>query len=310
MNTSSCTTAPHCEPPQRVGSYRLAGRTFEADELAVIGELAAESQVRARLAVRVCEVLDWRRPSGALKWRECRDLLEQLERDGRITLPPKRRGRPVGLATSTPITPAGDPGEPLVGRVGEFEPVSVAPVAGRREHRLFRELLGRYHVLGYRVPYGAQMRYLVYAGQPAGTVVGVFQVSSPAWRLAVRDLWIGWDDACRAQNLQRVVNNSRFLVLPWIRIEHLASRVLSLLVRRLPADWEERYAVKPLLIETMVDVSRYRGTCYRAANWRDLGLTTGRGRMDRRHERHGIAPKRVLVYPLAPDAAEQLRGRS
>lgn len=287
--------------------YRVAGRTFTAEDVAVITALASTWDAsRTELAVRTCEALAWRRSSGAPKWRECRDLLEALERDGWLVLPAKRRGRPLGASTKIPVTAAGEPGEPLVGSVGDFGPVSVERITRRPDHDLFRELVGRYHTLGYRVPYGAQLRYLVYVGQPRRTVVGAFQVSSPAWRLAVRDRWIGWDDARRAECLQRVVNNSRFLVLPWIRIRYLASRALSLLARRLAADWEARYGVKPLLIETMVDVSRHRGTCYAAANWLDLGLTTGRGRMDRHHERHGCAPKRVLVYPLTPDAVAQL----
>jgi hypothetical protein len=183
----------------------------------------------------------------------------------------------------------------------------VERVESRAEHRLYRELVGRYHYLGYRVPFGAQLRYLAYVSEPRRLVVAAMQFSSPAWRLAARDRWIGWDDARRADNLQRVVGNSRFLILPWVRVRNLASRLLSLLVRRVRADWEEVYGVAPLLAETMVDVSRFRGTCYRAANWIELGLTTGRGRMDREHRRHGRAPKRILIYPLVGDAARRLR---
>jgi len=118
---------------------------------------------------------------------------------------------------------------------------------------------------------------------------------------------IGWDEAARQRNLQRVVNNSRFLLLPWVRVRNLASTVLSMVVRRLRADWQGRYGVEPLLVETLVDARRYRGSCYRAANWQVLGRTTGRGRMDRGHRRHGAAPKTVLIYPLVRDAARRLR---
>lgn len=289
------------------GVYRHAGRTFSAEEVALIRRVvAAESGAsRWRLAVRVCEDLAWRRSSGATKSRECRDLLERLERDAVITLPPLRHGRPRGSRTSVPATAAGDPGEPLIGRVGDFEPLSVELVAQASDHHVFRELVGRHHPLGYRVPYGASLRYLLYLGRPRRMVAGAIQVSSPAWRLAVRDRWIGWDDSTRERHLQRVVNNSRFLVLPWVRVRHLASRALSLLVRQLPSDWEARYAARPLLIETLVEASQ-PGTCYRAANWLELGMTAGRGRMDRTHERHGCAPKRVLVYPLARNATRQL----
>lgn len=287
--------------------YRMAGRSFDESDVIAVATVVATGLglSRHQLAVRVCERLEWRRPTGALKWRECRDLLELLERDGRLTLPAKRGGRTPGARTRTPMTNAGEPGEALVGPVGAFEPVAVEPVARAVDHRLFRELVGRYHYLGYRMPYGAHLRYLLFAGQPR-RVVGAFQVSSPAWRLAARDRWIGWDDRTRSKNLQRVVNNSRFVLLPWVRVSNLASRALSLLVRRLPGDWSARFAVEPLLVETLVDESRYRGTCYRAANWLDLGVTAGRGRMDRFHAAHGRAPKRVLVYPLSFDAAERL----
>jgi len=134
------------------------------------------------------------------------------------------------------------------------------------------------------------------------------QFSSPSWRMAVRDRWIGWDEAKRRKNLQRVVNNSRFLILPWVRVKNLASVALSQATRRLRTDWFARYAVEPVLVETLVDTARYTGHCYRAANWMELGSTTGRGRMDREHARHGAAPKAVWVYPLLKDAVRRLRG--
>ena len=291
------------------GSLRCAGRTFSEAELQVVTEVVANggSLSRAQLMVRVCRRLAWRRASGALKVRECRDLLLSLERSGRLRLPPKRAaGRPPGSRTQVPCTPAGEPGRPLLGSVGQFGSVRVRPVTTGAEHGWWRELIGRYHYLGYRVPYGAQMRYLGFVSEPAPTVVAALQVSSPAWRLAVRERWIGWDDPTRARNLQRVVNNSRFLVLPWVRVKNLASRLLSLLAGRLAADWQARFAIEPLLIETMVDQRRFAGTCYRAANWIELGATAGRGRMDRAHARHGQSPKRVLVYPLVADAARRL----
>jgi len=191
--------------------------------------------------------------------------------------------------------------------VGEFGTLSVERVRSKAERALFRELVGRYHYLGYRVPFGAQLRYLAYVSKPKRTVVAAMGLSSPAWRLAARDRWIGWDESTRERNLQRVVGNSRFLILPWIRVRNLASRLLSLLMRQVGSDWEASYGVAPLLAETMVDVSRFKGTCYRAANWIELGQTTGRGRMDREHRRHGHAPKRILVYPLVRHAARQLR---
>ena len=250
------------------GCLRCAGRTFSEAELQIVAEVVANggSLSRAQLMGRVCQRLRWRRPSGALKVRECRDLLEAMEHDGRLRLPPKRKGgRPPGSRTRVPRTPAGEPGQPLLGTVGQFGTVSLQPVTTGGEHGWWRELIGRYHYLGYRVPFGAQMRYLAFVSHPAPTVVAALQLSSPAWRLAVRDRWIGWDEPTRVRNLQRVVNNSRFLVLPWVRVKNLASRLLSLLAGRLAVDWHARFATEPLLLETLVDRRRFAGTCYRAA---------------------------------------------
>ena len=289
---------------------RVAGRHFDPQEVSVVAQVVAKGRgaSRTQLMRQVCQQLDWCRPTGALKIRECRDLLELLERDGWLQLPPKRRcGRPPGSRTQVPRTAGGEPGASLVGTIGQFGRLTLEPVTADAEHRWFRELVGRYHYLGYRVPFGAHLRYLAFVSQPRRAVVAAVQVSSPAWRLAARDRWIGWDDATRARRLQCVVNHSRFVVLPWVRVRNLASRLLSVLARRLPDDWQARYGVTPLLLETMVDAARFRGTCYRAANWLALGETTGRGRMDRQHRRHGVAPKQVLVYPLVADAARRLR---
>ena len=245
-------------------SLRCAGRTFSEGELQVVAEVVANggSLSRAQLMARVCERLHWRRPSGALKVRECRDLLLTMERGGWVRLPPKRNGgRPLGSRTRVPRTAAGEPGQPLLGTVGQFGTVSLQPVTSGAEHGWWRELVGRYHYLGYRVPFGAQLRYLAFVSEPTPTVVAALQLSSPAWRLAVRDRWIGWDEPTRVRNLQRVVNNSRFLVLPWVRVKNLASRLLSLLAGRLAVDWCARFAREPLLLETLVDQSRFAGTC-------------------------------------------------
>jgi hypothetical protein len=194
-----------------------------------------------------------------------------------------------------------------VGEVGDFAPIELETVETADQRLLFRELIGRHHYLGHAVPFGAHLRYLVYASRPERAVVGCVQFSSPAWRMAARDAWIGWDERARRRNLQRVVSQSRFLIVPWAHVKNLASVVLSLAARRLPIDWYLRYWVEILLLETLVDTCRYYGTCYRAANWISLGQTTGRGRMDRLHLRHGAAPKTILVYALVKDAARRLR---
>lgn len=290
------------------GSLLFSGRAVGPDEVALIREVvqSCAGLSRMELAHTVCELLGWTRPRGGLKGRECREFLERLDATGVLGLPAKRPGRPAGSPTRVPVTPRGDPGGPLTGTVGDLGPLGLEEVRGPDQRLVFRELVGRYHYLGHAVPFGAHLRYLVSAAHPAPVVVGCLQFSSPAWRLAVRDRWIGWDEAARRRNLQRVVTNSRFLLLPWVRVQNLASTVLAHAVRRLRADWPARYGVAPLLVETLVDL-RYPGTCYRAANWIPLGATAGRGRMDRAHQRHGAAPKTVWVYPLVPDAARRLR---
>jgi hypothetical protein len=295
------------EPQQPRGHF--GGRRLAPQELALVREVAASCRglSRAELAKTVCELLGWRRRNGSLRGLECRRWLEELESYGWLELPAKRARRPVGRATRVPVSARGEPGELLSGTVREFGPVVLEGVAKPAEQALFRELVGRYHYLGYRLPYGAQLRYLVLVAQPRRQVVGCVQFSSAAWRMAVRDRWIGWDEATRRRNLQRVVANSRFLILPWVRVKNLASRVLAAATRRLGADWLARYGVEPLLVETLVDSERFRGTCYRAANWQVLGTTSGRGRMDREHRRHGVAPKTVLIYELVAGAARRLR---
>jgi hypothetical protein len=297
------------EGTERSAPWSFSGRRFTPAERdlirAVVRDFPALS--RMELAHTVCELLGWQRPSGRLKGRECREFLERLAADGLLRLPAKQSGRPVGSKTHVPTTARGEPPGELVGAVGDIAPIVLELVRTPDQQLEFRELVGRHHYLGHAVPFGAQLRYLAYASRPERRVVGCVQFSSPAWRMAVRDAWIGWDAAARQRNLQRVVNNSRFLILPWVRVKHLASVVLAQALRRLPADWEARYGVTPVLVETLVDAARFRGTCYRAANFRVLGPTTGRGRMDRERRREGAAVKTVLVYPLGPDAPQRLR---
>jgi hypothetical protein len=158
------------------------------------------------------------------------------------------------------------------------------------------------------MPFGAHVRYLVSVSRSQPTVVGCVQFSSAAWRMSARERWIGWQERTRRENLQHVVNQSRFLIVPWVRVKNLASTILSLSVRQMREDWREDYAVDPWLAETLVDSARYSGVCYRAANWILVGTTSGRGRMDRGHQRHGAQPKSVWVFPLASDARARLCG--
>jgi len=185
----------------------------------------------------------------------------------------------------------------------ECEPLELVLVEGPAESRLWREYVERYHYLGSRVPFGSNLRYWVRNRQRE---LACLLWTSPAWKMKPRDIWIGWSDEQRQRHLQWIVNNGRFLILPWVHVKGLASKILSLSARQLPVDWESHYGHRPLLLETLVDASRFRGTCYRAANWIHVGQTSGRGRMDREHKAHGQAIKDIYVYPLVRDAKQLL----
>ena len=165
----------------------------------------------------------------------------------------------------------------------------------------------RYPPVGYKRPFGAHLQYFVLAPRVSEQPLGCLLFAASAWALACRDAWIGWTPEDRSQRLHLIVNNTRFLLFPWVRVSHLASKVLSLVSRRLPADWQERYGYAPVLLETFVDPAHYRGTCYKAANWIEVGVTTGRGRQDRQMK-YLSTPKRIYAYPLVKDFRASLCG--
>jgi hypothetical protein len=193
--------------------------------------------------------------------------------------------------------------------LSDWRPLNFELVESTAGRKLFEQYIHLYHYLGYRVPYGAQLRYLVRAGKAPHPVLACLLFTSAGRRMAPRDHWIGWSDGARRQNLAKVVNNSRFLILPWVKIPHLASHILSRAAESLTRDWLARYAVEPVLLETLVDRSRYHGTCYRAANWKSVGQTQGRGRMDRSGQARDQV-KEIFLYPLRRDWRGQLCGHS
>jgi len=299
----------HAEMPE---SVTFCGRSFSRSELELMRQIAGEfaGLGRTEIARTICELLEWKRPRGGLKNHECRQLLERLAEQGWLRLPQVRQLGPRG-PRRVAVTAQSEPQAPLEGTAGEYEPLRLTVVeAGSADSALWRELVARHHYLSYRVPVGAQLRYLVRAERTGEAVLACLQWTSAAWKMAARDQWIGWTHAQRARNLGFIVNNSRFLILPWVRIKGLASKILAHAARQLPGDWERRYGYRPLLLETLVDGQRFAGTCYRAANWIALGQTTGRGRMDRYHQADGSARKLVLVYPLCPNVQQWLREAS
>lgn len=286
----------------------LRGRHFGGGELLQIRAIvqAAPQAHRFELSKRVCEALDWRQLNGRLKDRACRDVLARLQALGFLHLPPRRRA-PVSRRRVI-LTPETAPRAEVSIRARDIDGAALSQVTGAgnpKRERLWNEYLERYHYLGYGVSLGAHLKYFVYVHQQP---IACLAFSGAAWRVEVRDRWIGWSEESRRRNLSYVVNNTRFLILPWVSSPNLASRVLSLVVRRLPQDWQRRYGYRPLLLETFVPSERYRGTCYQAANWIVVGCTQGRGRMDR-HFKADVGKKAMWLYPLVKDAASQLRTR-
>jgi hypothetical protein len=287
-------------------SLTFCGRTFGSHELELMRQVSAQFSALGvtEIARTVCELLEWKRPNGGLKNHECRQLLEQLAAAGMLTLPDIRRLGGRGSRRVDVSTPCIEPA-PIDCAVSECQPLQLTLVEGKVESRLWRERMERYHYLGSRVPFGAHLRYFV---RDRERELACLLWTSPAWKMQPRDAWIGWSDEQRQRNLQSIVNNGRFLILPWVRVKGLASKILALSARQMPRDWETHYGHRPLLLETLVDASRFRGTCYRAANWICVGQTTGRGRMDRAHQSHGQSIKDIYLYPLKRGARQHLCG--
>ena len=277
---------------------KLCGRALSAADLEVIREAIrrAEPANRAGIARRVCRALAWTNALGEPKLMSARVGLLRLHRAGLIELPAPRWGNGNGRGLTRAAVPW-PPERPLDGRVDGLSGVRLSVVREKAASRLWNGLIDRYHYLGYSPLPGAQMRYLIESDQG---LLGALGFGAAAWKVGVRDAWIGWDRLQREAHPSAVVNNARFLLLPWIRVQHLASKVLGLAARRVGADFAERYGERPVLLETFVELARYRGTCYAAANWRYLGETQGRGKCDVAH-RAALPRKGVYVYPLRAD---------
>lgn len=262
---------------------------------------------RTELANTVCELFSWKRPTGRLKSVECRKFLERLDEKGTISLPACRKQYANRGAAEVQRTGKADIQPTISSGLKELSPILLIRVETREQRQLWYEYVDRYHYLGYQVPFGAQLRYFIKSGAN-DDILGCFQFSSPAWKMAPRDRWIGWTDEQRKVNLQKIINNSRFLIFPWVSVKNLASSVLALAVKTIPDDWQRSYGYRPVLMETLVARKRFKGTCYKAANWIHMGQTTGRGRMDRDNNQQGASVKEIFVYPLTPRFRQELAG--
>lgn len=286
-------------------TWRYRGQTIDQEQPGFLREFIAAhpDSSRWKLSRQLCEALGWKQSNGALRDVVCRGLLLLLDRAGEIALPPVRRHIP-GQCRNTRSRP-----EPLLiditplrmplSALGGIEIQSVRRTAGEP---LFNSLMEQHHYLGYEQPVGEHLKYVVWAQQRP---VACLAWSSSPRHLGARDRYIGWSQLARQRNISRIAYNTRYLILPWVKVPHLASHILGRMAARISTDWESLYAHPIYLLETFVDPERFRGTCYLAANWKVLGETTGRGKDDLTH-RPNRSIKQVLALPLHRKFRERL----
>jgi hypothetical protein len=275
----------------------LQGRVIDSVQLQQVRQLAESHPEwsRYRLSRELCALWNWRAPNGQLKDMAARTLLLKLAGHGHVSLPEKRRPSPNRMRHKK-LRPVAHDCQPITDSLACLRPLEVTELSQCSDGlALYEWLLHHYHYLSYASAVGLNLKYLVRdcRGRPLSCLL----FASAAWKCDARDRFIGWNPLQRQAHLQQITNNCRFLVLPWVQVPQLASHVLGLVLRRLRQDWQRKYARPLQLVETFVDASRFQGACYRAANWIDLGQTSGRTRQDRQHQ-IAVPAKRVWVYPL------------
>jgi len=282
----------------------IQGRELCPADVAFIRELLSDHPewTRTRLSQALCETWDWRNGKGQWKDMACRSLLRKLEGAGEIVLPPPRRptNNELRKERTWPVPPWR---APLESSLAERQPVVVTPMDKGPERELFAGLLAHYHYLGYSGTVGENLKYVARDG--GGEPLACLLFGAAAWRVAARDAFIGWAENARRERLPLVANNMRFLILPWVRVPHLASHLLGQVARRVSDDWRARYGHPLQLLETYVERQRFRGTAYRAANWIHVGVTRGRSRNDRDGSLR-VPRKDVYVYPLSKRFRQEL----
>lgn len=283
---------------------RYRGRALSSDDVAFIAQLIADhpGATRRAISLKLCEAWNWVQDNGTPRDMVCRGLLLALDRAGLLVLPPAQWTSLRAPLRRKPREPIAVPAIPLAADLREIGHIDIRQVRRTPDEALVESLIEQHHYLGYVRPVGEHLKYLVTAdGQP----IACFCWSSAPRHLGPRDRYIGWSPALRKQNIRLVAYQSRFLILPWIRVPHLASHLLGRMARQLSADWQTVYAHPIYFTETFVDTERNRGTCYRAANWTQLGVTTGRGKADNTHKPNRSL-KLVFGYPLAHDFRQRL----
>src|ERR1017187_7179572 len=292
-------------------TWRYRGQTIGGEQVVFLREFIAAhpDSTRWKLSRQLCEALGWKQANGALRDVVCRGLLLLLERAGEIALPAVRRHIP-GQCRTARLRPERVPIDtgPLAMPLSARGRIEIQPVRRTADEPLFNSLMEQYHYLGYEQPVGEHLKYLVWArGAFWARPVAALAWSSSPRHLGARDRYIGWSQQSRQKNLHLIAYNPRFLILPWVKVPHLASHILGRMAARISADWEALYAHPLYLLETFVDPERFRGTCYLAANWKVLGETAGRGKADLTH-RPNRSLKQVLALPLHRRFRERLSG--
>jgi hypothetical protein len=277
-------------------NYR--GRAISSEDILYIREMIAAhpGESRRTLSKKLCEAWQWKQANGALRDMVCRSLLLVLDRAGHIELPP------VKFVPHNPLARRARPEPVLIdttqreGELRQIQPLEFMQVRRSGDEPLFNSLMEQHHYLGYEQPVGEHLKYLVWSqGRPVACVAW----SSAPRHIGARDRYIGWSAETRRRNIRFIAYNTRFLILPWVRVEHLASHILGQMAARISADWQAMYGHPVYFLETFVDPERFRGTCYRAANWQLLGLTTGRGKDDQTNKPNRPI-KEILGLPLTP----------
>ena len=287
-----------------MAELKYRGRVFTTEDILYIRTLIAAhpGESRRRLSQKLCEAWQWKQPNGALRDMVCRGLLLMLDRTGQIQLPAVRFVPANPLVRRARPAPVQIEMTPLEGRIDHIAPLHLAQVRRTPEERLFNSLLEQYHYLRYEQPVGEHAKYLVWARERP---IACLAWSSAPRRLGSRDRYIGWSAEARRRNIGFIAYNTRFLILPWVRIENLASHILARMAARISDDWQQMYGHPIYFLETFVDPERFRGTCYRAANWILLGNTTGRGKQSNSYVPNRSI-KEILGYPLTKRFRELL----
>ena len=283
---------------------KIQGRRVTEEEVDEIRMLLLNNPLwnRSRLSRELCKIWEWQRPDGQIKDIACRELLRKLEFRSLIQLPPRQRYGPKQITAK--IEPLEIDQSLLSCSLSEIKPVHIINVSQCSKYeKVFNYLMKEYHYLSYGRPVGQNMKYLIIGKNER--FLGCLLFGAAAWKIEARDQWIGWSVEEREKNLGLVCNNTRFLILDWIKIPHLASHVLGACLRNLSNDWKHRYGTDIVLVETFVDTTRYKGTCYKASNFVRIGQTKGRGRQDR-DRTINISVKDIFLYPLQRNAMKQL----